>query len=162
MMETIKTKVLSSENLSYWVAYNRFHEKKIVFSNGCFDILHLGHVDYLMKAKDLGDVLIVGLNSDESTRKLKGENRPINTQDSRAVMLASLQIVDAVIIFNEETPYELIKQVKPDVLVKGSDYQIEEIAGYDIVQANEGQVVTIDLLPGYSTTVLIDRIKDIE
>jgi rfaE bifunctional protein nucleotidyltransferase chain/domain len=159
-METIKAKILTNENLAFWLAYNRFHEKKIVFTNGCFDLIHLGHLDYLARSKDLGDVLIVGLNSDTSTRLLKGTGRPLNDEYSRAISLASLHFINAVIIFDEETPFELIKSVKPDFLVKGSDYQIEEIAGHDIVQENGGKVITFDLIEGYSTTSLIEKIKN--
>jgi D-glycero-beta-D-manno-heptose 1-phosphate adenylyltransferase len=134
--------------------------EKLVFTNGCFDLVHRGHIDSLTKAADLGDRLIVGLNSDASVKLLKGENRPLVDQQSRAILLASLIMVDAVILFNEETPYELIKIVVPDVLVKGSEYQIEEIAGYDIVLAAGGKVDRIDLTEGFSTSNLIKKIKE--
>ena len=130
----------------------------IVFTNGCFDLLHRGHIDSLLKAASFGNRLIVGLNSDASVRKLKGENRPLIDQQSRAIALASLIMVDAVIIFDEETPYELIKAIQPDVLVKGSEYQLEEIAGFDIVLAKGGRVERIDLTEGFSTTSLIEKI----
>lgn len=132
----------------------------LVFTNGCFDLVHRGHIDSLAKAASLGDRLIVGLNSDVSVKLLKGENRPLIDQQSRAVLLASLLMVDAVIMFDEETPYELIRSILPDVLVKGSEYQIEEIAGYDIVLASGGRVERIELTEGFSTTDLIQKIKD--
>jgi len=130
----------------------------IIFTNGCFDLIHRGHIDSLVKAAGFGNRLIVGLNSDASVRKLKGETRPLIDQQSRAIVLASLIMVDAVIIFDEETPYELIKAIQPDVLVKGSEYQLEEIAGYDIVLAKGGKIERIDLTEGFSTTALIEKI----
>jgi rfaE bifunctional protein nucleotidyltransferase chain/domain len=134
--------------------------KKIVFTNGCFDLLHKGHVDYLSKARSLGDILIVGLNTDASVkRQNKSPERPINTEQTRAFILASLQVVDAVTLFDEDTPYELIKLIQPDILVKGADYKPEDIAGADIVKARGGQVITIELTQGFSTTSLIQKIK---
>jgi len=132
--------------------------KKVVFTNGCFDLIHRGHIDSLSKAAALGDRLIVGLNSDVSVKILKGPNRPLIDQNSRAILVASLFMVDAVILFNEETPYELIKAIIPDVLVKGSEYQIEEIAGFDVVLAAGGQVERIELTEGFSTSDLIQKI----
>lgn len=157
--EIAKGKIYSIEQLNRQLAIWNFKSRKIVFTNGCFDILHLGHIDYLSKAADLGDILIIGLNSDDSVRKLKGEGRPVNNAEARALMLASLRFVDAVTIFNEDTPYELINSIQPDVLVKGKDYKTEEIAGYDIVLAKGGQVTTIHLLEGYSTTGLIEKLN---
>lgn len=134
--------------------------KKIVFTNGVFDILHPGHVDYLCQARDCGDFMVLGLNSDASVRKLnKAPDRPINTENSRALVLAGLACVDAIVVFEEETPYELIKFLQPDVLVKGDDYQAEQIAGFDIVKAKGGEVRTIPLLKGFSTTSLIKKIR---
>jgi D-glycero-beta-D-manno-heptose 1-phosphate adenylyltransferase len=133
--------------------------QKIVFTNGCFDILHLGHVDYLAKAADLGDKLIVGVNTDRSVNALKGSHRPIQDQASRLRILASLGFVDAVILFDEATPYELIKLVRPDVLVKGSDYQPQDIVGFDIVSAKGGEIKTLDFIPGYSTSSIEAKIK---
>jgi rfaE bifunctional protein nucleotidyltransferase chain/domain len=133
---------------------------KVVFTNGCFDLVHRGHIDSLAKAAEFGDRLIIGLNSDISVKLLKGENRPLIDQQSRAVLLASLLMVDAVILFDEETPYELIKDIIPDVLVKGNEYQIEEIAGFDIVLASGGKVERIELTVGFSTTELIKKLKD--
>src|ERR1035438_1687642 len=143
-LEIITKKIFSRETLLRQIAIWRMKDLKIVFTNGCFDILHHGHVDYLSKAADLGDVLIVGLNSDASVKKLnKGANRPIQDQDSRALILASLHHVTAVILFDEDTPADLIKNVKPDVLVKGGDWKPEQIAGYDSVKANGGEVISI-------------------
>ncbi len=133
---------------------------KVAFTNGCFDILHLGHLDYLGKAADLGDKLIIGLNTDASVQRLKGPSRPINNQEARAQMLAALSFVDAVILFNEDTPYELIKTIQPDVLVKGADYSVKEIVGHDIVLAKGGEVIPIDLLEGYSTTDIIEKLQN--
>lgn len=132
---------------------------KVVFTNGCFDILHRGHVDYLAKAADCGTRLIIGVNTDESVRKLKGNARPIQDERSRLQILASLGCVDAVVLFNEDTPYELIKMLQPDVLVKGSDYHPEGIVGYDVVTARGGVVKTIDFIPGFSTSAIEKKIK---
>jgi rfaE bifunctional protein nucleotidyltransferase chain/domain len=135
------------------------HEgKKVVFTNGCFDIVHRGHVDYLTKAKMLGDVLLVGMNTDASVRRLKGPARPIVCQDDRAFVLSALRAVDYVCLFDEDTPYELIKAVVPDVLVKGSDWKIDSIVGKDIVEAAGGTVQTIDFIPNRSTTDIINNI----
>lgn len=158
-LNNIEKKVLSSAELKASLNVWRLLEKKIVFTNGCFDLLHLGHIDYLSKAADLGDKLVIGLNSDSSTAALKGPNRPINDQRSRSLMLASFSFVDAVIIFEEQTPLNLISWVRPDVLVKGADYTISQIVGSDIVLQNGGQVQTIDYLPGYSTTLIEKKIK---
>jgi len=158
-LDYIKSKVLDAAALQRTLAVWRLKSKKIVFTNGCFDILHLGHVDYLAKASDLGDVLILGLNSDASTKKLKGPHRPINDQLQRSMIIASLHFIDAVVLFDEDTPYELIKIVQPDVLVKGADYKPEQVAGYDIVMAKGGKVTTIEFLPGYSTTLIEKKIK---
>jgi rfaE bifunctional protein nucleotidyltransferase chain/domain len=132
--------------------------KRIVFTNGCFDILHPGHVDYLARARDLGDLLVVGLNSDASVRRIKGKTRPVNQERDRALVLGALACVDHVIIFEEDTPYQLIQAVMPDILVKGGDWPVETIVGRDIVEAGGGQVLSIPLLPGYSTTRIIERI----
>ena len=158
-LERIKTKILSREQIKNQCNIWRFNEKKIVFTNGCFDILHLGHIEYLTQAANLGGILLIGLNSDASVKAIKGSDRPFNNEEARAIILASLSFVDGLIIFDEETPYELIKLVKPDILVKGADYSVEQIAGHDIVQAHGGEVITIPLTEGYSTTDLIARIK---
>src|ERR1700693_5845176 len=120
-LQKTESKILSPDALKQLILVWRFRSKKVVFTNGCFDILHLGHIDYLAKASDEGDVLVVGVNTDDSTRKLKGPNRPINSQEQRSMLLASLHFVDIVVLFNEDTPYELIKIIEPDVLIKGAD-----------------------------------------
>lgn len=133
--------------------------KKIVFTNGCFDILHLGHIDYLNRAADLGDVLVIGVNTDASTRRLKGEHRPLQDEKSRLHLLASLACVAAVVLFDEPTPLQLIKSVQPDILVKGADYSVDQIVGGPEVLALGGKVETIPLVSGYSTSAIEARIK---
>ncbi|MGB9766148.1 MAG: D-glycero-beta-D-manno-heptose 1-phosphate adenylyltransferase [Sulfurihydrogenibium sp.] len=135
--------------------------KKIVFTNGCFDIIHAGHVDYLEKAKSLGDFLVVGLNSDDSVRRLKGKDRPVNPQEHRKKVLSALKPVDLVIIFDEDTPERLIKEIKPDVLVKGGDWKIENIVGADFVKSYGGKVLTIDFVYDTSTTKIISKIRNL-
>ena len=138
----------------------RLKSDRIVFTNGCFDILHRGHVEYLQEAAALGDRLVIGVNSDRSVQRLgKGLDRPINDQDSRALVLAALRCVDAIVIFDEDTPLELITAVQPDVLVKGGDWKAEDIVGADVVKARGGEVRSLKLVDGFSTTRLIDRIK---
>ncbi len=142
--------------LNKWSSEN----KKVVFTNGCFDILHRGHVEYLCHARDLGDKLVLGLNTDASVKRLgKSPERPINSQETRATILAALECVDAIILFDEDTPLALIDFIQPDVLVKGSDYKAEDIVGYDIVTAKGGKVITIQLVDGFSTTKLIQKMK---
>ncbi len=156
LLNKILTKDAIQKRANIWRMFN----KKIVFTNGCFDILHQGHIDYLSKARDLGGALVIGLNTDASVKRLnKSPERPINKEQSRALVLAALVLVDAVVLFDEDTPYELIKTVQPDVLVKGADYKAEEVVGYDIVKARGGEVITIELTEGFSTTELIKRIK---
>ena len=159
-LDVLKDKILSGAALARNLAIWRFKDQKIVFTNGCFDILHLGHIDYLAKAADLGHMLIIGLNTDASVSRIKGPQRPLQDQESRAMVLASLGFVSAVVLFDEETPYELIRQVQPDFLVKGADYKPEEIIGYDIVKAKGGEVVTLEFLPGYSTTSIEQKIRN--
>ena len=139
----------------------KLHQQKIVFTNGCFDVLHFGHVHYLLEAKKLGDILVVGLNSDDSVRRLKGPTRPINGEKERAFVLASLAFVDYITLFEEDTPGNLIKVVQPDVLVKGGDYTIEQIVGADFVMQNGGTVTTIPFVEGYSSTQIIEQLKTI-
>ena len=158
-LNNIHEKIFSQDQLRSRLNMWRFLENKIVFTNGCFDIIHLGHIDYLAKASDLGDKLIIGLNSDKSTRIIKGPNRPITDESSRSIILASFSFVDAVVLFDEETPFELIKSVIPDILVKGADYSIDQIVGADIVVQNGGRVQTLNYLPGYSTTLIEQKIK---
>ncbi|MCQ2322965.1 MAG: D-glycero-beta-D-manno-heptose 1-phosphate adenylyltransferase [Bacteroidales bacterium] len=157
--ENINSKILDGEGLEKWLVECRRSGKKIVFSNGCFDILHRGHVEYLSKAAAKGDVLIIGLNTDASVKRLKGPSRPVNDEKSRAFVLAALGFVSAVTLFDEDTPYQLINKVQPDVLVKGSDYKPEDIVGYDIVMAKGGRVETIDLVEGFSTTKTIEKLS---
>ncbi len=133
---------------------------RVVFTNGCFDILHAGHVDLLSRARSEGDLLVLGLNSDVSVRSIKGEKRPVNSQQHRAFVLAGLSCIDYVIFFDEDTPYNLISAVKPDVLVKGGDWSVCNIVGRDVVEEYGGQVLSLPLLPGYSTTGLIRRIRE--
>jgi rfaE bifunctional protein nucleotidyltransferase chain/domain len=133
--------------------------KKIVFTNGCFDLLHVGHIRYLSQAKKLGDFLIIGLNSDSSVKELKGEDRPINSFEDRATLLSAIESVDLVIMFEEQTPENLIKDIVPDILVKGGDYNIEDIVGYQTVIQNGGQVKTLSFYEGYSSTNYINKIK---
>ncbi len=156
---SIHATIISQSSVSAKLRVYRLARKKIVFTNGVFDILHRGHVQYLTKAKSLGDVLIVGLNTDASVRRLKGKSRPIQNQQDRAVILCSLRMVDHVILFSQDTPEKLIKKVKPDVLVKGADYKIAEIAGADFVQSYGGKVRRIRLTPGRSTTRIIKASK---
>lgn len=157
-MIKIIDKIYSIERLQDDIKYWNINNKKIVFTNGCFDILHRGHIEYLYKSKELGDILIVGLNTDNSVKRLKGSDRPINDEKSRLIVLASLFFVDAVVLFDEDTPLNLIKIVNPDILVKGGDYKIEEIIGYDFVKYNGGDVITIDLVDGFSTTNIIRKL----
>jgi rfaE bifunctional protein nucleotidyltransferase chain/domain len=156
----INAKIYDCESLKRQLAIWNLQSKKIVFTNGVFDLLHLGHIDYLSKAKDLGHILIIGVNNDESAARLgKGSNRPITNQLSRSSIIAALGFVDAVVLFDEDTPYELIKIVQPDILVKGADYKVEDIVGYDIVTAKGGKIETIEFLEGYSTTKIEKKIK---
>ena len=157
-VKLLQSKILSKPELESQLEKWRNAGQKVVFTNGCFDLLHLGHIDYLAKARDLGDKLIVGLNTDASVQRLKGLTRPIKDELSRAHILASMQFVDAVIFFDEETPIGLISRIKPDVLVKGGDYTIEGIVGHEMVLKNGGEVCTIDFVPGYSSSTLIDKI----
>jgi len=132
--------------------------KKIVFTNGCFDILHIGHINYLREAKNKGDALIIGLNNDASVKKIKGQGRPIIPQNERAEILAALEFVDFVTIFEEETPLNLIKEIKPDILVKGGDWKKEEVVGSDFVESYGGKTVLIPLVEGKSTSLIIEKI----
>ena len=152
--------ILEEKKLEAWLQDFRQTMDKLVFTNGCFDILHAGHVDYLQKARQLGDGLLVGLNNDESVRKLKGDSRPIVDEKARAMVLAALEAVDAVVLFKEETPGRLIDQVQPDVLVKGGDYLAEEIVGYQTVTAKGGKVKVLPFMEGHSTTSIIKKIKE--
>ena len=158
-MNPSKLKIVTRKEAEVLVRKWKQDGQRVVFTNGCFDILHLGHIDYLEKARNLGDRLIVGLNTDDSVIRLKGPGRPIQDELARARMLAALSFVDAVIKFEEDTPKELISFLVPDVLVKGGDYDMGNIVGADIVMENGGQVETIDLVEGHSTSDIIDRIQ---
>jgi len=152
-------KIYTAETLLPELQKWRDQHLKIVFTNGCFDLLHLGHVDYLEKARNLGNKLVLGLNTDASIKRLKGEERPLQDEMARARIMASLLFVDAVVLFNEDTPYNLIKLVQPDILVKGDDYSPENIVGADIVKEKGGTVETVSLVKGYSTTNIVAKIK---
>ena len=155
----LKEKIVSQDQALKELKTWREKNKKIVFTNGCFDIIHPGHIDYLSQARDLGDILVLGLNTDQSVRRLnKGSNRPINDERTRAYVLAGLASVDLIVFFDEETPYNLIKLLQPNVLVKGKDYEVEKIIGFDILKENGGQVITLPFLDGYSTSSLIKKI----
>jgi cytidyltransferase-like protein len=157
--QNIASKIKSLPELLQALKIERENDKSIVFTNGCFDILHKGHVDYLAKAADKGDVLIVAVNADESVRRLgKSPSRPIQDQDARAYLIAALESVSYVFLFFEDTPKEVIDQIVPNVLVKGSDYKAEDIVGYDTVIKNGGKVETIDFIPGYSTSGIEKKI----
>lgn len=151
----IKNRKEAKQQVDFWQQSG----KKVVFTNGCFDILHLGHIDYLEKARALGDFLVVGLNSDHSVQKLKGPNRPINSEKDRSRLLAALAFVDLVTLFKNETPKELITFLMPDILVKGSDYQVKDIVGAKEIIDNGGEVKTLSFIEGYSTTSIIEKIK---
>ena len=163
----VKNKVYTRDSFRHLLGRLHFFKKKIVFTNGCFDIVHFGHVDYLAKAADCGDFLVVGINSDASVKLLcKGENRPLQDENSRAAIIAAFGFVGAVVLFDEETPIELIKFVQPGVLVKGADYDANEkdpknkkyIVGSDLVRANGGEIKTIEFVPGYSTSAIERKI----
>lgn len=155
----IQQKIYQLPDLIHQVNRWKFLNKRVAFTNGCFDILHQGHIYSLSQAAQEGDMLIVGVNADDSIRRLKGKDRPVNDERSRALLLASLIIVDAVIIFGEDTPFELITTLLPDVIVKGGDYTIDQIVGAKEVIANGGRVVINPILEGYSTTGIIEKIN---
>ncbi|MDD2622260.1 MAG: D-glycero-beta-D-manno-heptose 1-phosphate adenylyltransferase [Bacteroidales bacterium] len=159
-LQKFKNKIITLENYLSIQSNHNIENKKVVFTNGCFDILHQGHVDYLAQAADYGDLLIIGLNSDDSIRRIKGKHRPIMDQNARAILLAALVFVDYVIIFEEDTPYQLIQNIKPDILIKGNDYTEESMVGSDIVKAKGGKIITIPLVPGISTTHIVQKIKN--
>jgi rfaE bifunctional protein nucleotidyltransferase chain/domain len=156
--QIIPQKIFSLPELKKQIARLRLLSKRIVFTNGCFDILHQGHIYSLSQAAKEADYLVVGLNGDASVGRLKGPHRPINDQQTRAILLASLLIVDAVILFEEDTPLQLIQSILPDVLVKGGDYSVEQIAGAKEVIASGGKVVINPMIPGFSTSAIIEKI----
>jgi D-beta-D-heptose 7-phosphate kinase/D-beta-D-heptose 1-phosphate adenosyltransferase len=159
--QLIQHKILNSDQLKHQVRRWKLLGKKIVFTNGCFDILHKGHMEILSQAAASGDMLVVGVNSDQSVKHLKGEGRPVNDESFRALMLASLTIVDAVVIFDEPTPLQLIQNTEPDVLLKGGDYSLGQIVGAEEVIKNGGEVKIVPLVKGYSTTALIEKIQQL-
>ena len=156
--QKIKSKIIENHFLDVFISKWKQSKETIVFTNGCFDIIHQGHIDYLSKAADKGTKLIVGVNTDRSVSEIKGPNRPIQDEYSRMMILAAMEFVDAVILFNEDTPINLINRVIPNILVKGSDYNTEDIVGYDTVINNGGKVETIDFLPGFSTSAIENKI----
>ncbi|HEY9001404.1 MAG TPA: D-glycero-beta-D-manno-heptose 1-phosphate adenylyltransferase [Mucilaginibacter sp.] len=158
--KTLLSKISDLQSLKTSIAQWQSEGKKVVFTNGVFDLLHIGHITYMAKAADLGDKLVIGLNSDSSVKRIKGEDRPVNDQNSRAALLAALFFVDAIIVFEEDTPINLITTLMPDILVKGADYSIENIVGAKEVIANGGEVKTIDFVEGYSSTSIIKKIRE--
>ena len=157
--KTLLDKITDISSLKRKLAAWRFQDKKIVFTNGVFDLLHTGHITYLTKAAQLGEKLIIGLNADASVKRLKGSDRPVNNENSRALLLAALFFVDAIVLFDDDTPLDLITQLMPDILVKGADYTIDNIVGAKEVIANGGEVKTIDFVDGFSSTSIIQKIK---
>jgi len=158
-LNKIINKICTLSNLKTKVEKWKEKGEKVVFTNGCFDLVHRGHIEVLAKTADLGNRLIIGLNSDESIRELKGENRPIIDENSRAILLASLQFVDAIVFFTDETPITLIETIVPNILAKGGDYKIEDIVGNEVVIQNGGEVKTVPLTDGFSTTNIVEKIK---
>lgn len=156
---TLVNKINTLPELLQKVAQWKAEGQKMVFTNGVFDLIHTGHITYLAQAAELGHKLIIGLNSDASVKRLKGESRPVNHQDSRALLLSAFFFIDAIVVFEEDTPVNLINAVMPDVLVKGSDYTIENIVGANEVMANGGEVKTINFVEGYSSTSIINKIR---
>ena len=158
--ERIKSKLVSKETALDIIQKLRANQKEIVFTNGCFDILHVGHVSYLSQARDLGDFLVLGLNTDESVKLLnKAPNRPVNSEQARAIVLAALESVDLIVLFNEETPLQLIEFLLPSILVKGNDYDVKNIVGYDAVIKSGGKVLTLPFVEGFSTTKTIEKMR---
>ena len=158
-LKTLNSKVYNLDALTNQVEQWKMAGKKVVFTNGCFDIIHRGHIEVLARTADLGDKLIIGLNSDQSIQKLKGKDRPVIDEQSRAILLAALSFVDAIVLFSEDTPLKLISALLPDVLAKGGDYEIETIVGHEIVQKNGGKVKLVPFVDGFSSTNIIDKIK---
>ncbi|MCK5846016.1 MAG: D-glycero-beta-D-manno-heptose 1-phosphate adenylyltransferase [Bacteroidales bacterium] len=156
--KSIKSKIIQADQLSALIKNWKSSGEKIVFTNGCFDIIHQGHIDYLAKASDLGTKLIIGVNTDLSVSAIKGKHRPIQDEYSRLMILAAMQFVDAVILFKEDTPINLISSIIPKILVKGSDYEAKNIVGYDVVTQNGGSVETLDFLEGFSTSGIEKKI----
>lgn len=156
---TLAHKIFSLPELATQVQKWKAEGRKIVFTNGCFDLLHAGHIAYLTEAANLGDVLIVGLNSDQSVQRIKGPERPVNDENTRSAVLAGMFFIDAIVFFSDDTPLELIKALMPDVLVKGGDYEIDQIVGAREILDNGGRVKVLSFLPGYSSTSIIEKIR---
>ncbi len=161
LIEIYNSKIQPLKQLKHTVASWHIRPCRVVFTNGCFDILHIGHVHYLQEAKSLGDKLIVGINSDKSVKKLKGQDRPINNEKDRAMVIAALGVVDGVIIFNEDTPLHLIQELNPTILVKGGDWPVDKIVGAEHVIQNGGEVHSLPFVTGYSTSNIIQKIKEL-
>jgi len=159
-LEILNSKILDKERLLVKLTDWKEENKKIVFTNGCFDLIHLGHIEIIARSADLGDILIIGVNTDNSIKKLKGKNRPIVEEISRAKQLAALEFVDAVVLFDQDTPIDLIKMINPNIITKGGDYNTDQVIGNDIVTQNDGEVIIIPLTQGYSTTSILEKIKD--
>lgn len=159
-LEILNNKILDKERLLVKLTNWKEENKKIVFTNGCFDLIHLGHIEVIARSADLGDILIIGVNTDNSIKRLKGKNRPIVEEISRAKQLAALEFVDAVVLFDQDTPIDLIKMINPNIITKGGDYNTDQVIGNDIVTQNDGEVVIIPLTQGYSTTSILEKIKD--
>jgi rfaE bifunctional protein nucleotidyltransferase chain/domain len=158
-LKTLNSKIYNLDALKSQVEQWKIAGNKVVFTNGCFDIIHRGHIEVLARTADLGDKLIIGINSDQSIQKLKGKDRPIIDEQSRAILLAALSFVDAIVLFSEDTPLKLISTLVPDVLAKGGDYEIETIVGHEIVQQNGGKVKLVPFVDGFSSTTIINKIK---
>ena len=158
-LKSIKSKMYTLSDLKIQSDKWKENGDKVVFTNGCFDLVHRGHVEVLANTADLGDRLIIGLNSDSSIQELKGENRPIIDENSRAILLASLQFVDAIVLFSEETPRNLIETIVPNILAKGGDYKVREIVGHEVVLENGGEVILVPFIVGFSTSNIVDKIK---
>jgi D-beta-D-heptose 7-phosphate kinase/D-beta-D-heptose 1-phosphate adenosyltransferase len=159
-LNKLKAKIFNIKDLSQIIKEWKLNGDKIIFTNGCFDLIHLGHLEILARSADLGDKLIVGINSDMSIKKIKGNSRPIIEEDSRAKQLAAIEFIDAVILFNEDTPFDLINILKPDVLTKGGDYKKNDIVGNELIDKEQGEIVIIPLTQGYSTTSILEKIKN--
>ena len=159
-LNKLKAKIFNIKNLSKIIKEWRLNGDKIIFTNGCFDLIHLGHLEILARSADLGDKLIVGVNSDVSIKKIKGNSRPIIHEDSRAKQLAAIEFVDAVILFNEDTPHDLISFINPDIITKGGDYKKNDVVGNELMNKKAGEVVIIPLTQGYSTTSILEKIKN--
>jgi D-beta-D-heptose 7-phosphate kinase/D-beta-D-heptose 1-phosphate adenosyltransferase len=159
-LNKLKAKILNIKDLSQIIKKWRLNGDKIIFTNGCFDIIHLGHLEILARSADLGDKLIVGINSDISVKKIKGNSRPIIEEDSRAKQLAAIEFIDAVILFNEDTPHNLISFINPDIITKGGDYKKNDVIGNELMNKKDGEVVIIPLTQGYSTTSILEKIKN--